>query len=424
MIKDSLFKASSLVLMGTMVGNIFHYVFQITMGRMLTVSTFGEMNALLSVMVIFGVPFASITSFLVKNVATYDALSLTKRTNDLIIKSYKNLLAAGCIMFLTGAFFSSYLSKYLKIDSVIPVILLFLSIVASICIPINTGILQGLHKFKMLSFVSAGGGIFRYLLCFFLVYLGLGLIGVMIGIILTVVLIGVISFMPIANHLKLGREYIDEKYNNLLPVIIPIFIANLAFAILTQSDIILVKYIFTPHEAGIYSSAAIIGRTVMYLPGAIVISLFPMVASNKARDEGTLHLILKALAMTIALSGTGTLALYLFPDFIVSLFFGNRFSSAAYIIGLFAIAMLPMAFLMIIMHYNMAKGGKYFAYIMLLGSVMQVVGIVYFHDSLITVLKVMLISGSLCVTILFAFLTLEYYRGKLQSLVLSVKANK
>ncbi|HCY18791.1 MAG TPA: hypothetical protein DHU69_03310, partial [Deltaproteobacteria bacterium] len=194
-----------------------------------------------------------------------------------------------------------------------------------------------------------------------------------------------------------------------MPVIIPIFIANLAFAILTQSDIILVKYIFTPHEAGIYSSAAIIGRTVMYLPGAIVISLFPMVASNKARDEGTLHLILKALAMTIALSGTGTLALYLFPDFIVSLFFGNRFSSAAYIIGLFAIAMLPMAFLMIIMHYNMAKGGKYFAYIMLLGSVMQVVGIVYFHDSLITVLKVMLISGSLCVTILFAFLTLEYY---------------
>lgn len=424
--KDSLLKNSSIIFIGTMVVHVFTYLFQITMGRMLSVQTFGEMNALFSTMIIFGVPFASITNYIAKNISHLHAIGKNKQANDLIIKSYKNLFIAGAIIVFLGASFSEYISEYLKIKSITPILLLFLSILVSIIIPINTGVLQGFQRFKMLSFLSAGTGFFRYVICVALVVAGFGLNGIMVGTILSVMLMGYISFIPIKRHLKTGRDPIkhDEGNSLSLSFVIPIFLANLSFAILTQGDIVLVKYFFTPHEAGIYSSAAVIGKAIMYLPGAIVMSLFPMVASNKAKAEGTLHLILKALSITLLLSGGGAVILYLFPDLIVSIFFGDRFTSAIPIIGIFAIAMLPMAVIMIVMNYNMAKDGRYFAYMMLVCAAIQVAGIIKFHDSLVSVLKVILYSGLFCMIILFMLLAIEYYRGRLYNLVSSIKFNK
>lgn len=424
LLKDELFKNSSIVFLGSMAVNIINYLFQITMGRMLSVQTFGEMNALLSAMIIFSVPFASITNYIAKNVSHLYTLDKNKKANDLIIKSYKYLFIVGFFIVIIGFLFSRDISAYLKIKSIIPILLLFLSILISIITPINTGVLQGFQKFKILSFIPTATGIFRYLICIGLVVLGLGLNGVMIGNLLSLLLLGYISFLPITRNFKIGKEKIKEGEIDPLSFVVPIFLANLSFAVFSQSDVVLVKYFFDPHDAGIYSSAAIIGKAVMYLPGAVVMSLFPMVASSKAKDEGTLHLILKALAITLLLSGGGAIIIYLFPQEIISIFFGMKFISAVSIIGLFAIAMLPMAIMMVIMNYNIAKGGRYFAYVMLLCAVIQTVGIIFFHDSLVSVLKVMLYSGLICVIMLFFLLAFEYYRGRLYNLASSITSNK
>ena len=421
--KDNLIKTSTLIFLSVLTGNVFSYFFQVTMGRMLGVQTFGEMNALFSVMAIFGVPFASITNFLAKKISHYHALELSGRANALILKSYKNLFLAGAAMLLAGILFSGYISECLKFDSAIPVAMLFLIGFVSIMSPVNTGILQGLHKFGMLSFMAVGASVFRYVLCTVFVIIGLQLYGVLAGTLLTALLIGYISFIPIGRHLKKGHDA-SEKAGDAQSAIFPIFAANVSFAILSQSDVIFVKYFFTPHEAGLYSSAAIIGKAVMYLPGAIVISLFPMVASNKAREEGTLHLLLKALAATLLLSGGGAAVLYLFPGPVVSVFFGDKFAPAAHIVGFFAIAMMPLAVIIVLMNYNMAKGGRYFSYIMLAGSILQIMGVLYFHSSVTDILKVILYVGLLCMVMLFSLLAAEYYKSKMQNLGLCATSGK
>lgn len=405
-----------------MIANFFAYLFQITMGRMLGVQIFGEMNALFSILIIFGVMYGSISNVLAKNVSHYHALKLDKRANSLIIQSYKTLLVSGAVVLLAGLVFSKYISECLKIDSALPVILLFISIFIYIIIPINTGILQGLQKFGMLSFLPAGVAILKYAFCVMFVIAGMQLLGVMAGTILSALVIGWISYMPIKKRLVIGHDTGGQQADS-PSAIFPILIANVSFALLSQSDMVLVKYFFTPHEAGIYSSAAIIGKAVMYLPGAIVISLFPMVASNKARAEGTLHLLLKALGITLLLSGGGAIVLYLFPEFIVPAFFGRGFAPAIHIVGLFAMAMMPLAIIMIIMNYNMAKGGKYFSYVMLACSLLQIAGIIYFHADITNVLKVILYTGLSCMAMLFLLFAAEYYY-KSQNFALNLKPEK
>ena len=417
LMRDDLFRGGSLIFLGMMTGSVFGYMFQITMGRMLPVRTFGEMNALFAIMIIFGVPFSSITNFLARRISGYQALSLPGSANDMIIRSYKNLLAPGAAIFLAGALLSKDISGYLKMQSMIPVVLLFLSVFVSVAVPVNTGILQGLRKFGMLSFVSAGSGVFKYVFCLVLVLMGMKLNGVMAGTILSVIVVGGLSFIPIGRHLRLGRVRAERPEGEVFNTVIPILLANLSFALLSQVDMVAVKYFFTPREAGLYSSAAIIGKTVMYIPGAIVVSLFPLVASNRALNIGTLHLLLKALGLTILLSGGGAAVLYFFPGPVVSFFFGSRFAPAVHVVGFFAVAMMPLAVISVIMNYNMARGGRYFSYVMLLCSMTQAAGMMLFHADVMDILRVIFYTGLICMAALFSLLAAEYYRGKARGFV-------
>ncbi|MBF0457105.1 MAG: oligosaccharide flippase family protein [Nitrospirae bacterium] len=408
----SLLKSSSLIFAGLMIGSIANYLFQVTMGRILTVTMYGELNALFSITAIFGVPFASLTTYLAKSISHDHAIGRNDSIKLVIKKAYKSIGIAIVVIFLIGGLFSGFTSERLKMDSIIPVLLLFLYIGISTVTPVNMGILQGLHNFRMISFLSAGGGVLKYLFGVALVALGLGLNGVMAGMIIAGILVGYLSFIPIKKEMKPpdGPAMINDDNNSTpLSFFIPVIVANLAFAVLTQSDIIMVKYFFSPEDAGFYSSAAVIGKTVMYIPGAIVLALFPSVASSKAREEGTMNLILKALALTVLMSGGGALVLYFFPGQVISVFFGGKFAQAAHLIGLFAIVMLPMAFIMVLMNYNLARGSCMFVYIMIFCSLFQVAGISVYHNSLKSVLRVILLSGSLCGLLMFIALGIEYF---------------
>ncbi len=410
LLKDDFLKSSTLLFAGIMLGNVFNYLFQISMGRLLSVQTYGEMNALLSTMMILGIPFMTITNYIARNVSHYNALGHNRQVNELIIKNYRNVFVVGLIIMIIGVGLANSVREYIRITSVMPILLLFFCVFVSISIPLNTGVLQGLHRFKMLAFLAGGSGVIKCAICVVFVLAGLGLNGIMFGLILTVLCVGYISFRPIRRHLMAGRETLKQGIGDTVSLVVPIFLANLSFAIITQADMIMVKHFFASQEAGLYSSAAIIGKVVMYLPGAIVIALFPMVASNKAKNEGTLHLLLKAILITMLLSGGGAIVIYLFPDIIISAFFGERYVPATRILGFFAIAMLPGAIIMVVMNYNLAKGKKVFAYLMPVCAVLEIGGIICFHDQLMSVLKVIFYTGLLCVVMLFALLILEYYR--------------
>ncbi|MBF0593327.1 MAG: oligosaccharide flippase family protein [Nitrospirae bacterium] len=412
--RDGFFKSSSLLLVGMMVANVINYLFQLTMGRMLSISAYGEMNTLMSILLVLSFPVYSVTVFLTKRLSHNFALGRYNVIKGLIARTYRGVLVVGVVTFLAGSLFANRISGMLKIDGAIPIILLFLSIGVFVVVPINSAILQGIHRFRMLSFLAAASCVFKYVLCVGLVAVGMGLNGIMLGLMLSYVLTIYISDIPIRAELKSARWSISNNQEDAsdvsLSFLIPVTAANLALAVFSQTDQILVKYFFSPTEAGMYSSAAIIGKAVMYVPAAIVTSLFPMVAYSRARAESTVGLIVKAFAITLVLSGGGAFIIYIVPDLIISLFFGAKFMPASNIVGLCAVAMLPMALVMVLINYNLARNKTLFAYIVLLCAIGQVVGIIVFHSELASVLRVILISGSLCVTALLTLMAVEYLR--------------
>lgn len=169
----------------------------------------------------------------------------------------------------------------------------------------------------------------------------------------------------------------------------PVLLANLSFAVMIQLDMLLVKHYFEANLLGLYAAAAVMGKAVMYLPGAIAISLFPMVADNESRAESSAHLLLNAIILTVGLSGAGALIYYLFPKPIISLLYGPNYLPAADVLRYFGLAMMPMALIFVAENFLIAKGRVVFAYLMMMAIPFILYAVHVRHDRLVDIVYIL-----------------------------------
>src|SRR5206468_4452795 len=69
--------------------------------------------------------------------------------------------------------------------------------------------------------------------------------------------------------------------------IAPVVLGLLAITSLTTIDVVVAKLAFNDATAGIYGSASLIGRVILYLPAAVVTVLLPKVTSRAAANRSS-----------------------------------------------------------------------------------------------------------------------------------------
>jgi len=406
MLKDKFLRASTLLFIASMVANIFNYVFQLTMGRVLSTEDFGLMNSLFSLLLITSLPFMTIMTVLAKYVSAFMVEGVYDKIKGLLVRAYKNILSIGLLLLFVFVCLSFLIKSFLRMESVVPIVLLGVAVFTSLVLPINTAFLQGLQKFRPLSVVSGSLGPAKFVFCLAFVLLGLRVNGVFWGLILTNIAIFLISYAPLRSIIK-STSTSTVKIDDLFAYAVPVLLANLCFAILTQVDLILVRHYFPPTEVGVYASAAVLGRAIMYLPASLILALFPMVAEAHARNQKSYHLLTKALTYTIGLAGSGTLLYILFPSFIMGLLFGGKYVEAASLLGLYGFAMLPMGLLLIFINYNLACTNVKFIKYLVFVTCLQIFLIVFFHQTLTKILWIIFACGTASVMTILIGLILE-----------------
>jgi len=405
MLKDKFVRSSAFLFIAMMMGNVFGYLFQIAMGRMLSVEEYGEINALMSLMVIFGIPFITLLNFFARESSvclangTLNSVRSIHKTG-----SFKIFLIITPIIGIL-ALLSPIIGNYLGVTFQ-KVLLVLACVYITAFVTVNTGVIQGIQYFRGLSVISGGTSFFKFAYAVFFVWIGWGVYGALGGLLSTAVTLWGYSQWIILSSLPLEKKTIHLSFEEIYKYIGGLFLANLFFNAMTQADVMLVKHYFSSHEAGIYASAAVVGKAVMYLPGAIVLSLFPMVAANKATGDSSINMLIKASVITIILSGSGVVILYIFPEFVMGSLFGTRYLSAASITALFGLAMLPMAFILLLMNYMLAQGRINFVGFMVPSVILEFVGIHFYRDTLQGVLYVIMMAG--CITLIPMVLIIYY----------------
>lgn len=414
--KDEFIKTSILFLIVIMISNIINYLFQITMGRMLTVEKYGEMNSLMSIVMLLTVLFTPISYYFARHTAKFLALEKKREIRGLFQYSYTRF-GVSLYLFVTGLFLlSPIIGSYIHIETY-KVFLVFVFGGISITYYINNGFAQGLLKFRLLSLFIIMLSFFKYILSIIFVHYQSSVNSVLYAIICSGIITGLFSYLMLKHFLKQwqNQKYKHEKgeFKNYL---LPLIISNFFFGTLTQIDVVLVKHFFSPYDAGIYASAAIIGKAVMYLPIAIVMSLFPIVTSENTREKETLHILFKAIIINTLIAGSGVLLILFFPRYIIILFFGAKYINAVELVSFFAIVMFIMGIISILMNYFLALGKSQFIFGLIGSLFIQIGGIYFFHNTLNYILRMTLFAGIFSLIIFSLFLYAKVYKPLQKSL--------
>jgi len=401
-------RASAWLFVGGIAGGLLGYVFQVLMGRMLSTQEYGLFSAMMALFAVLAAPLGTLMMVVSRKVSEYrarqDSGSITHFYYSINIRT----AFVGALILGVYLLFAPQIQSYLKVPSIIPVYLLGALLFLTFLPIINNAFLQGLQRFIWISASGTLGVLLKIIFSAVLVWLGYGVTGALGGTILAVLAGWLITYGALHRPLAEGRGKPFQTAHLSIKPTLPVLAANVAFAAMTQFDIVLVNYYFPAHETGLYAAASILGKAVMYLPGGIAMALFPMVAENHARSQSSAHLLLQAVGLTALLSGAGAVFYFLFGEGVIVLLYGETYRGAGEVLKFYGFAILPMALVLVAEHFLIAKGRVLFAYLFLFTAPLQLTAIYFYHDSLQMVVAVMGVSGLLLALLGYGLLWREF----------------
>ena len=389
----ALIRNATILFTATMAGSVANYLFQFVMGRNLTLEEYGNMNALLSIMTGITLPATAVMLVVAKYSSTYSALgdfsSVASLYRGALVRvSVLALLAAAAFLLLSG-----YVADYLRIGSYSPFLILSAGVAASFLFTVNMGMLQGLQLFYWLGLSIGLCGVLRFGLGALSITAGHRLNGALLSTAVPALILFAVSIKPLSGYLKeKGGLRTHEK---MIGYALPALLSTSAFAFLTNADLVMAKHYLMPADAGIYSSVAVLGKTLLYLPSSFALAVFPMVSVSDALNGDSFRILDRALLLTLAISSAALALFSAAPDLIMSLLFGERFLRGAQYLIYYGAAMTMMALVSIIISFNLARGKTAFIYPLILSSALLVLLISRYHSDIGEILKSMLAAFAL-----------------------------
>jgi len=152
---------------------------------------------------------------------------------------------------------------------------------------------------------------------------------------------------------------------------------------MTQFDVIIVNYLFNEREAATYIAASILSKAILYLPGGLVLAMFPIVATQNKDFHASIHILIKTSFLALFFCGSLAFALWFLSPYIVSYFLGSDFEGLSDLVGPVSIAFLPLALILISEHYAIAMKKVVFAWVFIGLAPIQIITMMIFNDEII-----------------------------------------
>lgn len=397
LVSDSLFKQSSFIFVSSVLVNIFNLIFWLYMVRKLLPEDYGILNSMVSVFMIFSVPAGILQMVITRYVSQLMAHSKEAQIRFLLFYFTKVVMLFLGSIFVILLFFAPNISRFLQIEGHGSIYVLGAGLVFSSLATISLGALSGLQKFNDVAVNNMATGIGKLAGGFLFVAAGLRATGAFFGFIFSFIVSFALSYFQLPSWVRKFMTHQQERIPNFKEIyqyFLPVGLGLLCFSALTNIDIILVKHFFSPIEAGHYSVAQMVGKIVLFVPGAIGIVMFPKVVDSHARNISPLRILKKCLIVVGVLCSAASLVSIIFPSLILWILTGHNQPQVTSLVKYFAVNMSFYALVNIYMLYHVSLHRMTYIYALVLMTLLQMAGIWVFHSTLREVLLVLLVCSS------------------------------
>lgn len=408
-IKHPLIAGSIVFFVGSGLANIFNYLFNLSMGRLLSAPDYGSLAALIAIINIFHVFSSSITTVFTKFTALFVG---QKQENHLWILLKKgtvwiglgSLLAVGLILLVDDS-----ISHFLKIGEVTLIDIIGIAIFLVLITSVPYGILQGQLRFTFYSFMMLLSSVLKFFLGLILVLSGFNILGAVLGIFIASFLEYILVFFILYTSLKKTSEKniaIPNLYKQLSQYGLPVLLTGLGMTALITVDIILVKHFLPPLVAGQYAALSLMGRSIFYLILPILSVFFPLIAQKNAREEGLSGTILLAVLLISGISLPISAIYFIFPELVLNIFFpAKEYAALSPYMGIFSLFIVMYTFSWLIKSFFLSIGKTRVFIFTLIAAAIESLYITFFHESISQILYGMIgVSFFLLISLLLYYL--------------------
>jgi O-antigen/teichoic acid export membrane protein len=404
--RHPLISGSAVLFVGSMAGNVFHFLFNVFMSRNLSVIEYGILVSLTTLAFLPGFFFHSIIPTTVSFATTFIANKEYGKLKGLFIKINLVMISAGLIFAFLFMAFTEQIAGFLNIINIEKFvsflgIIIFFSLISNV----NLAFLQAKLAFRYTSFVTFMGGFLKFLFGIGFIYAGFRVGGVLVGLIASNIFVLIIGFLPLVNILQTKTRAIKMETGKLLNFGAPATIALLSVASLINMDIIMIKHLLPAHEAGLYAGLSLIGKVIFYFSAPIGSVMFPLIVKKHTLGERKEKTLIASIGLVLIPSILLTLFYFIAPNFTINFFLKREeYQALSSVLGFFGVFMSFYAILHILTNYFLSIKKTKIYIPLAAGAILQIIMISLYHKSFIQIITI-----SASITLLLIVCLLIYY---------------
>jgi glycosyltransferase involved in cell wall biosynthesis/O-antigen/teichoic acid export membrane protein len=378
--------------------NASNYIFHVAVSRSLGPKDYGELAAILGLLMVLSVPLGVAQTVVAKRTSLLRTEDRHVEIGQQAIAAAKGFLVVGVLGLVAFSVASPLLAAFLNAET--PALLLLGPYwLFSLALTVPLGVLQGQLRFSAVAVIALSGVAARLIVGIGLVWAEFGVTGAVAG----TVVAQVVSLALTMRLLRLDRDQWRATRASLDPLRGEFRIALWwlgLFWLLAEVDIVLARRWLDSASAGFYASAGLVARALLFLPAAVSIIALPRF--SEVPDAREAHRRLKlALGAVGGLVGIALVLLIVFREPVVFLAFGSQFAPAAHLLPLLALGMVAFALIKPLVYFHIARGTRAYRIIAFL-VVLEVAAIATFHRSPQEIGFVVLAIGPLALLLLYA----------------------
>ena len=364
----------------TLLGNVFELGFNGISAR-LPEGGYGTFNALFNVFFIMIAPLTSVQLVVGKEVAAYNTLGELGKLRTFVRRSALWVMAVTLALSGVGIAASPLIAGFMRIDSVLPVVLLMAVVTIYAPYPLLFGTIQGLKKFLVMGCAQFGWGFFRFSAAAIAVLaLSCGVTGMLVGVICAVAVLTMFAALPVRDVLVRPGDPVDRsEFAAAYRMAFPIMGAIVCVSILKNIDLVFARRFFDDAALNAYTCAARVGSGFFTLTGVAMV-MFPHVSEEKTLSRNPVVFLVKSCAVTVGLSAAGMIVAWFAPGFVMRVItLGKVIPGAEPLIRFVGFAIIPVSLASIMSHYLLAKHEAGFVPFLAVGACVQIALIAFMH---------------------------------------------
>lgn len=370
-----------LLIASSMIGNVMNFLYNAYLGRKVSLEDFGVVSLIGSILYIAHVPMGALGRTVTHRSAylfgQFDTpiKSFWKATRH---KAYYWALGISVVWLAI----TPLLMNFFHTDSIVPFILFTPVWIIGTLSSVDGGFLGGNLKFTTIALISLVESTSKLL--FSLLFVEAGLTHFVYAAVPLSMALAFLVGWYLANRIKSDPQksnisdklfYLPKKFY------FTSILTSLSSITFLSMDLLMAKHYLSASDAGSYSFLTLAGKMVYFLSGLFSQFTLPLVSRDQGSGKQT-KVFIKIFSLIIGVNILGVLFFGIFGYITVPILWGAKAIEIVPYLPIYSIAMACFAMSGAIITYHQAKHQYAFAIAGFAFSLLQIVGMFLFHDSI------------------------------------------